>query len=96
MKVTESGVTIDLSGVNTKPAIHQAFKQHLGFPDWYGPSWDALWDAIIAVVEMPDEVVLVNWQEFAEACPKDMQILRQIIADYQVEKPTKRLRLAPE
>jgi RNAse (barnase) inhibitor barstar len=84
-------VTIDLTGINSKAAIHQALKQHLGFPDWYGPSWDALWDAIIAVVEMPDEVVLRNWQEFAEACPKDMQILRQIIADYHGELPNKRL-----
>jgi ribonuclease inhibitor len=94
--MTDNSVAIDLSGINTKVAIHQAFKQHLGFPDWYGPSWDALWDAIIAVVEMPDEVVLLNWQEFAQACPKDMQILRQIISDYHAERPTKRLQLAPE
>jgi ribonuclease inhibitor len=94
--MTDNSVVIDLSGVNTKVAIHQAFKQQLGFPEWYGPSWDAFWDAIIAVVEMPDEVVLLNWQEFAQACPKDMQILRQIISDYHAEKPTKRLQLAPE
>lgn len=87
----KSTVTIDLTGINSKAAIHQAFKQQLGFPDWYGPSWDALWDAIIAVVEMPDEVVLLHWQEFAASCPKDMQILRQIIADYREERPAKRL-----
>ena len=90
-----NNVTIDLAGINSKVAIHQAFKQHLGFPDWYGPSWDALWDAIIAVVEMPDEVVLRNWQEFAEACPKDMQILRQVMHDYQAECPARRITLAP-
>ena len=94
--MAQSSLTIDLAGINTKVAIHAAFKQQLGFPDWYGPSWDAFWDAIIAVIEMPDEVTLLKWQEFAQACPKDMQILRQIIADYQEEKPTKRLQLAPE
>lgn len=88
-------MTIDLSSINTKVAIHRAFKQNLGFPDWYGLNWDALWDAIIAVVEMPDEVVLLNWQEFAQACPKDMDILRQIIHDYSAEIPTKRIVLAP-
>jgi len=92
--MTQNSVTIDLAGIDSKVAIHQAFKQHLGFPDWYGPSWDALWDAIIAVVEMPDKVVLQNWQEFAEACPKDMHILRQIIHDYAEEMPTKRIVLA--
>jgi hypothetical protein len=38
--------------------------------------------------------VLCNWQEFAEACPKDMQILRQIIHDYAEEMPAKRIVLA--
>jgi RNAse (barnase) inhibitor barstar len=94
--MVKSSVTIDLAGITTKVAIHQAFKQHLGFPDWYGPSWDALWDAIIAVVEMPDEVVLYNWQEFAQACPKDMQILHQIIADYHEELPNKQIVLAKQ
>ena len=88
-------MTVDLAGATSKVAVHEAFKQQLGFPDWYGPSWDAFWDAIIAVIEMPEEVTLANWQEFAQACPKDMQILRQIIADYQVERPTKRLLLVP-
>jgi ribonuclease inhibitor len=94
--MVKNSVTINLSGIESKVAIHEAFKQQLGFPNWYGPSWDAFWDAIIAVVKMPDEVILRNWQEFAQACPKDMLILRQVIADYQVEKPTKRLLLAPE
>jgi ribonuclease inhibitor len=90
----KSSVVIDLVGVESKVAIHQAFKQQLGFPDWYGPSWDAFWDAIIAVIQMPDEVVLLNWQKFAQACPKDMQILRQIIADYHEEVPSKQILLA--
>jgi ribonuclease inhibitor len=94
--MVKNSVTINLSGIESKVAIHEAFKQQLGFPNWYGPSWDAFWDAIIAVVKMPDEVILRNWQDFAQACPKDMLILRQVIADYQVEKPTKRLLLAPE
>jgi len=85
---------IDLAGATTKVAVHKVFKQQLGFPDWYGPSWDAFWDAIIAVVEMPDEVVLLNWQPFAEACPTDMQILRQIVDDYKLQMPDKGLMLA--
>ncbi len=86
-------MTIDLAHVDTKTAFHLLMKKELGFPDWYGVSWDAFWDAIIAVVEMPDCVVLQHWQAFAEACPKDMQILRQIIADYHEEKPGKQLLL---
>ncbi|MBH8567775.1 barstar family protein [Microvirga sp. STS02] len=87
-------MTIDLTHVDTKAAFHLLMKRELHFPDWYGVSWDAFWDAIIAVVEMPDVVVLEHWQTFAQACPKDMQILRQIIDDYHQEKPGKQLLLA--
>ena len=86
-------MTIDLNGIDTKAAFHMLMKRELHFPDWYGVSWDAFWDAIIAVVEMPDVVVLENWQAFAAACPKDMHILRDIIANYPLEKPGKQLRL---
>ncbi|MGI4867315.1 MAG: barstar family protein [Janthinobacterium lividum] len=87
-------MVIDLSGATSKAAVHAIFKEQLGFPDWYGVSWDAFWDAIIAVVEMPEEVTLINWQAFSEACPRDMEILRRIIQDYAEEVPTKRLSLA--
>ena len=42
-------MTIDLTGIATKAAFHRTMKSQLGFPDWYGVSWDAFWDAIIAV-----------------------------------------------
>jgi ribonuclease inhibitor len=90
-------MTIDLAHVDTKAAFHLLMKRELHFPDWYGVgwvSWDAFWDAIVAVVEMPDVVVLTHWQAFAEACPKDMAILHDIIANYPQEKPGKQLLLA--
>jgi len=89
-------MTVDLSHIDTKAAFHLLMKRELGFPEWYGVgwvSWDAFWDAIIAVVEMPDSVVLQHWQAFAEACPKDMLILRDIIANYPQAKPGKQLLL---
>ena len=86
-------MTIDLTHIDTKADFHMLMKRELHFPDWYGVSWDAFWDAIIAVVEMPDTVMLQNWETFAAACPKDMTILRQIIEDYHQEKPGKQLLL---
>ena len=40
---------------------------------------------------MPNMVVLRNWEAFTQACPKDMLILRDIIANYPHEKPGKQL-----
>lgn len=86
---------IDLAGCKTKAAVHELFKQKLEFPEFYGANWDAFLDAITGFVEMPDEVVLINWQDFAQACPMDMQILREIIYnDYLERLPGKRIALA--
>ncbi|GAB4035534.1 barstar family protein [Spirosoma jeollabukense] len=75
-------MTLDLTGINTKTALHYLLKAELHFPDWYGVSWDAFWDCIVAIAEMPQQVTLTNWEEFARQCPRDMAILRQIIQDY--------------
>ena len=83
--------TLDLHGITTKAELHALFKKQLHFPDWYGPSWDAFFDCIVAVVPMPDELRLVNWQCFAAASPPDMAILRRIETDYTHEVPGRRL-----
>ena len=81
-------MTLDLHGITTKPALPELLKQQLHFPAWYGPNWDAFRDRLVA------QPGLLNWQEFAAACPRDMAILRQIMADYAREKPGRRLVLA--
>lgn len=83
-------MTIDLRGITSKQAFHELAKRELGFPEWYAvgwASWDAFWDCIVAVVEMPHNLTFTNWQEFEQVCPKDMGILRQVIQDYEEYKP---------
>ncbi|WP_324672729.1 barstar family protein [Hymenobacter sp. GOD-10R] len=90
-------MTIDLRGISSKPAFHELVKRELGFPEWYGvgwASWDAFWDCIVAVVQMPQQLTFINWEEFAETCPKDMGILRQVIKDYEEYRPAYRMSLA--
>ena len=86
-------MTIYRTHVDTKAAFHRTMKSQLGFPDWYGENWDAFWDAKTGLVDMPDCVVLQHWERFAQACPHDMRMLREIIAEYQQEKPGKQLLL---
>jgi ribonuclease inhibitor len=86
-------VNIDLNGIDTQADFHLKMKRELHFPEWYGANWDAFWDTITALVEMPKCVVLKNWQTFAWACPHDLQILHQIMADYQQELPGKSITL---
>lgn len=86
-------MTLDLTGIRTKTELHQLFKTELGFPDWYGVSWDAFWDCIVAVVQMPPVLTLTNWQAFAHECPRDMGILRQVVQDYNAYRAPRRLEL---
>jgi RNAse (barnase) inhibitor barstar len=84
-------MVIDLAGCETKESVHEVFKQELAFHDFYGANWDAFWDSITGLVEMPDEVRLLNWQGFAQACPRDLQILQEIIRDYSKHSIEKRI-----
>ena len=87
-------MTLDLTGITSKAALHQLFKEQLGFEEWYGPSWDAFWDSVVAIVAMPPVLTLTNWEEFARCCPHDMEILRQVIRDYAEEMAPKYIELA--
>lgn len=61
-------MTLDLTGIISKTALHQLFKAELSFPEWYGANWDGFWDCIVAVVKMPPLLTLMNLEEFAR-CP---------------------------
>ncbi|UOQ69715.1 barstar family protein [Hymenobacter volaticus] len=87
-------MTLDLTDITTKQDLHELFKAGLGFPEWYGSSWDAFWDCIVAIVELPESLTLQNWEDFAQACPRDMAILRQVIQDYEEYRPGKRIILS--
>jgi len=39
----EAIVTFDLSTVDSVRELHALMATTLGFPDWYGPNWDAFW-----------------------------------------------------
>jgi RNAse (barnase) inhibitor barstar len=82
-------MTLDLTGITTKAALHELFKTALGFPEWYGPSWDAFWDSATAIVAMPDRLTLIHWQGFAEHCPRDFGILQRVISDYNTDMAPK-------
>ncbi|KUG09591.1 barstar family protein [Solirubrum puertoriconensis] len=84
---------IDLSGITNEAAIHQLFKEKLDFPEWYGENWDAFWDSIVAVVELPEHLNIINWEDFARHCPRDMQILQRLIQDYNIAMTPKHIEL---
>lgn len=75
-------MTIDLSQISSMEEFHQQFKERLGFPDFYGNNWNAFWDAITGLAEMPDLLVIENFSNFEKHFPSDAQILQELIHKY--------------
>ena len=60
----------------------------LAFPGFYGRNWDAFWDAITGLVEMPNTLRLEGWQALEAHLPRDACLLWQCLERMQQQYPT--------
>lgn len=75
-------VVIDVDPVHSERALHAVLKRELDFPAFYGMNWDAFWDAITGLVEMPDDLRFVHWAELELRVPSAAAELRRQLARY--------------
>ena len=80
-------VTIDLRDIHSPRQLHAALAAALVFPSFYGMNWDAFWDAVTGLVEMPQQLKLLGWQDFAARLPHDAAVLRRILTRMAEEMP---------
>jgi len=80
-------VTIDLSDINSPRQLHAALAAALDFPSFYGMNWDALWDAITGLVDMPQQLELRGWPAFAARLPAEAATLQRILARLAQDMP---------
>ncbi len=73
---------IDFININTKKELHLLLKKELLFPDFYGCNWDAFWDSITAIVEMPLNITFRNYHYLESILPVDAKIFRKCISDF--------------
>lgn len=85
-------VKIDLSEVASADELHHLLRDALGFPGWYGCNWDAFWDAITGLVEMPERLRILGWDMLSKRFPEDAKLMQKCFADMKIEYPT----LAPD
>lgn len=85
--------TINVAGLTSPEAIHDAVAIALALPDYYGKNLDALWDCL-GDLEMP---LTVSWQ--GEAASEDArstaQAIRSLFAEFAAEEPGFRFQDAP-
>jgi RNAse (barnase) inhibitor barstar len=80
-------IRIELGTVASSPELHTLLMKSLDFPGWYGRNWNAFWDAITALVEMPEQLVLGGWQEFSLRMPGEAQLMRKCLEDMSKQYP---------
>ena len=72
-------VVIDISSVADVTQLHRLLAEALDFPGWYGCNWDAFWDAITGLVDMPERLQFVGWKSFANRYPEDAHIMHKCL-----------------
>lgn len=80
-------ISIDLGAVTSPEELHRLLMQRLAFPGWYGCNWDAFWDSITGLVEMPELLELENWETFALRLPREGQLMRSCLDDMAAAYP---------
>ena len=80
-------IKIDLSQINNVDELHSTLSNALDFPDWYGKNWDAFWDAITTLVEMPSVLEFSGWAAFSSRMPREAEMLQRCLMDLENEYP---------
>jgi ribonuclease inhibitor len=80
-------VKIDLSGAASSDELHSTLSVALGLPGWYGCNWDAFWDAITGLVQMPVQLKISGWDTLSRRLPGDAKLMQKCLADMKIEYP---------
>ncbi len=75
-------VEIDLNSVQSSEELHTLLKEKLDFPDFYGMNWNAFWDSITGLVELPEKLVLTGWSNMAKNLGDDAKIMKYYLDQY--------------
>jgi RNAse (barnase) inhibitor barstar len=84
----KSIITIDVTHIKTSKELHIILKKELDFPRFYGGNWDAFWDAITGLVELPITLQFVGWAELENNLRPDAIILKELLFKHNENFPS--------
>ena len=87
MDIKEEGtrkkfVVINVENIKDYQELHKLLKSELEFPHFYGMSWDAFWDAITGLVQLPEVTVIKGYKILKQDLPQDAEILVNTLERY--------------
>lgn len=84
----KAAVSLDVSSIHDPKELHPLLKKELEFPDFYGMNWDAFWDAITGLVELPETIRFEGWSRLQTVLPEDAKILTSILDKFNEQYPS--------
>ena len=75
-------VVIDVENIKDAEELHKALKAGLEFPHFYGMSWDAFWDALTGLVQLPEVTIIKGYKVLKVNLPQDAEILVNTLERY--------------
>lgn len=91
--IPDGPITLDLTGCKDWLEMHQRICRTFGLPSFCGKNWDALWDLLRDAIEYDEErlIMIRGIETVPERMRKDVEIVRDIFGDLQVECPLVRV-----
>lgn len=86
--VRKEMVYLDVGNIKDSNGLHSLLKTELEFPCFYGMNWDAFWDAITGLVELPENLYFKRWDSLKNVLPEDTQILSDLLSKFNEEHPS--------
>lgn len=86
--IRKERVVIDVGEVETSEELQVVLKEKLDFPDFYGENWDAFWDAITGLVELPETVIFENWGKLEHSLPEEARTLKKMLSNFNERHPS--------
>jgi RNAse (barnase) inhibitor barstar len=78
---------IDLSSIETEEQLHVLISSALSFPKFYGNNWDAFWDSITGLVELPTIIEFKGSQHLQLVLPSSYKQLQLCFTQLKREYP---------
>ncbi len=75
-------VVINVENIKDPQELHKLLKSELEFPHFYGMSWDAFWDAITGLVQLPEVTIIKGYKILKKDLPQDAEILVNTLERY--------------
>lgn len=80
--VRKALVVVNVRCIRSLYELHSELKSKLGLPSFYGMNWDAYWDAITGLIELPETLIFEGWDMLSKTLPEDSKILVRLMNQF--------------